>query len=143
MIKKIRICDWCGKEITGETYYTIAASYVYEGAARTPANYYDYCPDCGDRFTEVLAGSMPPAREETPAALLRTASQEAPQEAAPAEDTKKTGRKKIKLDLGKVGALRKANWTIAQIADEMKVGTSTIQRALAQIAEQEEEETDG
>lgn len=142
MIKKIRICDWCGKEITDETYYNIAASYVYEGAARTPANY-DYCQDCGDRFTEVLTGSMPPAREKIPAVLLRTAPQEAPQKATPAEDPKKTRRKKIKLDLGKVGALRKANWTIAQIADEMKVGTSTIQRALAQIAEQEEEETDG
>lgn len=142
MIKKIRICDWCGKEITGETYYNISASFVSEGTARTPRNY-DYCPDCGDRFTEVLAAGMPPAREEIPAALLRTAPQEAPQEAAPAEGQKKGSRKKIKLDLGKVGALRKANWTIAQIADEMKVGSSTIQRALAQIAEQEEEETDG
>lgn len=135
MIKTIRICDWCGKEITGETYYNIAASFISEGAARTPRSY-DYCPDCGDRFTEVLAGTMPPAREEIPAVLLRTAPQEAPQEAAPAEGKKKGGRKKIKLDLGKVGALYRAGWTIAKIADEMSVGSSTIQRALAQIQEE-------
>lgn len=138
MIKTIRICDWCGKEITGETYYNIAASFISEGAARPPRNY-DYCPECGDRFTEVLAGAMPPAakdREEIPAVLLRTAPQEAPQEAAPAEDKKKGGRKKIKLDLGKVGALYRAGWTIAKIADEMGVGSSTIQRALAQIQEE-------
>lgn len=135
MIKQIRICDWCGKEITGETYYTIAASFISEGAARTPKNY-DYCPDCGDRFTEVLAGAMPPAREEIPAVLLRTAPQKAPQEAAPAEGEKKTGRKKIKLDLGKVGALHKAGWSPAMIATEMKVSESTIRRAITQIQEE-------
>lgn len=135
MIKKIRVCDWCGKEIPGETYYTISASFISERAARTTRDY-DYCPVCGNILKEVLAGAMPPDREEIPAGLLRTAPQEAPQEAAPAEGEKKTGRKKIKLDLGKVGALHKAGWSPAMIATEMKVSESTIRRAITQIQEE-------
>lgn len=138
MIKKVRVCDWCGKEITGETYYTISASFISESTARTTRDY-DYCPVCGNILKEVLAGAMPPAakdREEIPAVPPRTATQEAPQEAAPAEGEKKTGRKKIKLDLGKVGALHKAGWSPAMIATEMKVSESTIRRAITQIQEE-------
>jgi hypothetical protein len=123
----MRLCDRCGREINEDIYYTVTASIVAERLTKTDRDF-DYCEECGKNILEILSEAHCPAD---------------PEPKKPAETKNKGGRTKIKLDLGKVGALRKANWTIAQIADEMKVGTSTIQRALAQIAEQEEEETDG
>lgn len=45
----------------------------------------------------------------------------------------KRGTKKKPLDLGKIKALRDAGWSNAKIADELKVSTSTIQRAAAEM----------
>lgn len=41
--------------------------------------------------------------------------------------------KKKSLDLGKVKALHDAGWSNAKIADELKVSTSTIQRAVTEM----------
>lgn len=40
---------------------------------------------------------------------------------------------KIEIDKPKVAALRKAGWTIRNIADEMNVGYATIQRAIKEM----------
>ena len=39
---------------------------------------------------------------------------------------KKTRGRKSNIDWGKVGALRKAGWSVPKIADEMGIGQSTI-----------------
>lgn len=52
------------------------------------------------------------------------------------EEPKKEGKKGTKkkpLDLGKVKALRDAGWSNSKIADELKVSTSTIQRAVTEM----------
>ena len=52
------------------------------------------------------------------------------------EELKKEGKKGTKkkpLDLGKVKALRDAGWSNSKIADELKVSTSTIQRAVTEM----------
>lgn len=128
MIKTMRLCDRCGREITGGIYYTVTACMIAEHLTKTERSF-DYCESCG---TEVIAGLG-----KTRASSVTAADpEESPKQAEPAEGKKKGGRKKIKLDLGKVGALYRAGWTIAKIADEMGVGSSTIQRALAQIQEE-------
>lgn len=125
MIKKIRICDRCGREIPGGIYYTVTACMIAEHLTKTERSF-DYCESCG---TKVITGLEKAVEtKDAPAD-----PEESPKQA---EGKKKGGRPKQKLDLGKVGALYKAGWTIAKIADEMSVGSSTIQRALAQIQEE-------
>ena len=128
MIKTIRICDRCGKEITGGIYYTVTACMIAEHLTKTERSF-DYCESCGTKVITGLGKAM--ETKDAPAD-----PEESPKQAEPAEGKKKGGRPKKKLDLGKVGALYKAGWTIAKIADEMNVGSSTIQRALAQIQEE-------
>lgn len=49
---------------------------------------------------------------------------------------KKTAPKKSKpIDKGKVGALYKAGWSAAKIADEMRCGVSTIYKIIKEIQE--------
>lgn len=55
------------------------------------------------------------------------------QAAGRTEKEGKKGTKKKPLDLGKVKALRDAGWSNSKIADELKVSTSTIQRAVTEM----------
>ena len=48
------------------------------------------------------------------------------EEIEPDKDKPKTKRYKTKFDVGKLGALRNAGWSIAQIAEEMGVTDQTV-----------------
>ena len=52
------------------------------------------------------------------------------QEVKPAKPKQVRGPYKKVLDVGKMKALRKANWTLAQIADEMRCSESTVYKKL-------------
>lgn len=52
------------------------------------------------------------------------------QEVKPAKPKQVRGPYKKVLDVGKMRALRKANWTLAQIADEMRCSESTVCKKL-------------
>ena len=52
------------------------------------------------------------------------------EEVAPAKPKQVRGPYKKVLDVGKMKALRKANWTLAQIADEMRCSESTVCKKL-------------
>lgn len=69
-------------------------------------------------------------------------NQPEPIEAEPLQDEpkpepKKTASKKNTkpIDKGKIGALYKAGWSAAKIADEMKLGLSTVYRIIKEIQE--------
>ena len=63
-------------------------------------------------------------------------TQEEPKEAEPKEaEHIEIAPKKIKrkIDKGKVGALYKAGWTVAKIADEMRCSQGTIYRIIKEM----------
>ena len=59
---------------------------------------------------------------------------EEPKKAEPKEKPKTTKKAKP-IDKGKIGALRKAGWTIAEIADEMKCNQPTVHKVLEELKE--------
>lgn len=63
--------------------------------------------------------------------------QEEPKKPEPkAESVKAAPKKTAKpIDKGKIGALRKAGWTVAEIADEMKCSAPTVRKVLSEIQE--------
>ena len=48
-------------------------------------------------------------------------------------EPKKIKRKPKPVDKGKVGALYKAGWSVAKIADEMRCGQSTIYKTIKEL----------
>ena len=104
MKKIIYICDKCGAEIQDEIYQI--------------GKDFDLCTDCADKFQNVLAGFLN-QKEEQP-------KQE------PKKSVKENGgaRHKVKLDLGKVGALYTAGWKIKEIAGEVKCSEQTVRNHL-------------
>lgn len=107
MKKIIYICDKCGKEIQDEIFPI--------------GKVFDLCPDCADKFQNVLAGFLN-QKEEQPK----------PEPEKPKKGVKGNGgaRHKVKLDLGKVGALYAAGWSVKQIAEEMNCSDQTIRNHL-------------
>lgn len=59
----------------------------------------------------------------------KTESKPAPKKTAPKKNTKP-------IDKGKIGALHRAGWSAAKIADEMKLGLSTVYKIIKEIQEE-------
>lgn len=59
----------------------------------------------------------------------KTASKPAPKKTAPKKNTKP-------IDKGKIGALHRAGWSASKIADEMKLGLSTVYKIIKEIQEE-------
>ncbi len=59
--------------------------------------------------------------------------QEEPKEAEPVKYTTKPKVPRKVIDKGKVGALYKAGWSVAKIADEMRCNQSTIYRTIKEL----------
>lgn len=70
-----------------------------------------------------------PARDEPKPEPKKTASKPAPKKTAPKKNTKP-------IDKGKIGALHRAGWSAAKIADEMKLGLSTVYKIIKEIQEE-------
>ena len=61
--------------------------------------------------------------------------QEEPKKAETKAKPKAT-KKAQPIDKGKIGALRKAGWAIAEIADEMKCSNATVYKVLNELKEE-------
>lgn len=70
-----------------------------------------------------------PLQEEPKPEPKKTASKPAPKKTAPKKNTKP-------IDKGKIGALHRAGWSAAKIADEMKLGLSTVYKIIKEIQEE-------
>lgn len=55
------------------------------------------------------------------------------QEPEARQEKEEPPKKKRKIDAGKIRALRKANWTVKAIADEMQCTVATVYRALGKV----------
>lgn len=52
----------------------------------------------------------------------------------PPKAVKKPKAKKNEVDIGKIKALSKAGWSVDKIADEMRIGKSTVYKKLKESA---------
>lgn len=81
-------------------------------------------------LSQNLAGTSPePLQDEPKPEPKKTASKPAPKKTAPKKNTKP-------IDKGKIGALHRAGWSASKIADEMKLGLSTVYRIIKEIQEE-------
>lgn len=86
-------------------------------------------------LTENLAGTSQeplqeePAQEEPKPEPKAEPTKPAPKKPAPKKNTKP-------IDKGKIGALHRAGWSAAKIADEMKLGLSTVYKIIKEIQEE-------
>lgn len=114
MKKTIYVCDRCGKEVDQKDLIQVTTS------PKDPTeSISDLCPECYEDFMKIIKDFM----NGKPAAAEKKEEK---------KGVKKNGgsRHRIQLDLGKVGALRNAGWTIKAIADEMNVSLMTISKHL-------------
>ena len=74
-----------------------------------------------EEIKELLGMMQPKAvvQEETPKAVVKA---------------KPKPKKKKEVDVGKIRALNKAGWSVEKIADEMRIGKSTVYKKLKENA---------
>lgn len=120
MKKVVYFCDKCGKEISaGSTGYQIVTKvFDHNGEISDELEGAELCEECYLELDELIAKFMTHIR---------------PVEAAAEPKEKKTRKKRVELDLGKIGALWKAGWSIRKIAEEMKVSEPTIKARLEEM----------
>jgi len=83
-------------------------------------------PELNENLARTL---MEPLQDEPKPEPKKTASKPAPKKTAPKKNTKP-------IDKGKIGALHRAGWSAAKIADEMKLGLSTVYKIIKEIQEE-------
>lgn len=115
MKKIVYVCDSCGNDIDEAFRYRM----VY-GKIDDPPTEKDLCIKCYLQVTTGLFGIK--AGNDIPESLKEK----------PNPEPKKRGgaRHKVELDLGKVGALYAAGWSVKQIAEEMNCSDQTIRNHL-------------
>ena len=134
-------------------------SLMYEN----PYEGYDFCEQCMHDIVEVIDNVVPYQEEdkteqETPEELARRfvnamkevsalepeepeEAESGSEEAAPEPEEPKMvkpkgwSREKKDIDMGKLGALRRAGWSVHKIADEFGVSDSVIRRRLQEVGE--------
>lgn len=121
------ICDRCGAEITGDRIGYVAAGWKAPSdnsfLNKNPYEHADFCEFCMNVIVACI-DNVDIVREEPEAV-------EDPVEEEP-EPVKKAPQKKT-VDKGKVGALSKAGWSNAKIADEMGVSSERIRQILKEL----------
>lgn len=82
-------------------------------------------------LTENLVGTSQEPLQDEPEKPepKKTASKPAPKKTASKKNTKP-------IDKGKIGALHRAGWSASKIADEMKLGLSTVYKIIKEIQEE-------
>lgn len=83
-------------------------------------------PELNENLARTL---MEPLQKESKPEPKKTASKPAPKKTAPKKNAKP-------IDKGKIGALHRAGWSAAKIADEMKLGLSTVYKIIKEIQEE-------
>ena len=122
MRKTTYYCDRCGKELT-ELFPMLATHWIdptFGGGDDEGVEIgADLCRECYHIVDMAIDEAMKADKAEY---------NTKPAKPTAAEKKATHSRKKIELDLGKLAALRRAGWTIAEIVDEMKVSINTIRR---------------
>ena len=113
------VCDFCGKEITGEGMRLIRVSFEKDGTftEQENADEFHFCKKCNAvLIAELDKAESATVKSKKSGARDRTKS--------PCESSGK------RLDAGKVMALSKAGWSNEKIAEEMKVTEEQIYKCL-------------
>ena len=125
-------CDRCGKMVDGMKYQLAVYWTSEEDLNLDPWELEtgaDLCRDCYKEIDDMVAFMV-----ENPTIHFDGGKQIAP------KDPKKQNNR-AKLDIGKIGALLRAGWSMSKIADEMGVSAQTIanhkEEALALLAKQD------
>lgn len=138
-MSRVVICDRCGKTIEGVRIGSISWEWLVgpkeEIPMPNPFEHWDFCEDCMNNIRMVIehkieAEPVPDPEEQQP-------------DSEPKKRKRNPGGKMgapKKIDRGKVFALRKAGWTAAKIADEMKCSLGTVKRILQEEAPYEQDE---
>lgn len=109
-MKKITYyCDRCGQHIPGEPAH--------------PADGIDLCAECASEFLDLLQE------------FIQAGPRKEPEPAPEPKPEKNPARKRIELDLGKIGALREAGWSCQKIAEEIGCSAATIGNHLNEAME--------
>ena len=110
-------CDRCGATIDKGVKpwaFAICDSNTGEPYPGNPFKEWDFCLECKDEIIDFMKSK--PAKPKPGAILPRRA-----------------------LDKGKIRALRKAGWTIMEIAKEMGCSSSSVSKILSEKEEQHED----
>ena len=91
----------------------------------------DLCFDCARELKGVIKQFAVALQDPE----LETAKETEPEPAPEPKQEKKPARKRIELDLGKIGALREAGWSIGKIAEEIGCSAATIANHLNEAME--------
>ena len=114
MKKEIYFCDRCGKEIMN---YKTLENDVFAGHIHK-----DLCDDCCRELEAIVNDWLAPKPEPVQ------------EEAAPKAKGGRA-RKQFDIDMGKVGALKRAGWTDAKIAEEFHCSVSTLRNRVREELE--------
>ena len=126
-------CDRCGKTIEKDVKpwaFAICNSDTGEPYPGNPFKGWDFCLECKDEIIEFVKMKK---KLETPEQNI----------VITAETPEKSKPKTAPLDKGKMLALRKAGWSLTEIAGECHCAVSTVSRILAELKEQENKKMSG
>lgn len=129
------ICDRCKREISGKPrYIEFGVKDGKEDEIEKTSGESDYCKKCIAEIKEFITREPTPAldpliadsTESTPAAAGQTVNE-------------KSGERNKPIDMGKVNALREAEWSIGKIAEEMHIPTEDLAEKIFDHKVQEHE----
>lgn len=113
MQKLIFYCDKCG-ELIGEDKNVAMILDFGDGSDKK----IDLCPECMEKYWDLCQAFIAGKKIEV--------QYEDEQKEPVAKSKKAKGKSRVKLDLGRIGALRSAGWSVKAIAEEMKCSENTI-----------------
>ena len=117
MRKMTFYCDRCGKEIT-ELVHNLGIRFLDQNGYNIDETEWggEFCKDCYEEIEGMVVFMV-----KNP--TIHYAENGEP---IKKKDAKKAAARKLDLDLGKVGALLRANWSIKEIAKEMNCSEQTM-----------------
>lgn len=130
MVKTICFCDRCQKM----TEHPIALNFSIMDVVTRDLTEWSRLPECVE-LCEACAVEISNIVTSQPKAAAITQQE-------PEEDKKKRGRKAIRVDTGKIVALRKAGWKVKDIAEEIGLTTSQVSNVLYQEKKKLERENE-
>lgn len=110
-------CDRCGKLITDKVYHEGYKLLAEDGFAIDEEYGAELCRECFEEIDDMIAFMI-----KNPKIHFENGK---PKEEAP-KKTHGGDRKSLKLDLGKIAALRNAGWSLEKIGQEMRCSPQTI-----------------
>lgn len=119
-------CDRCGKEITGTVYQLATIWFGADTPEVTECDYgADLCAECNRIVDDAVLAEMQIGKQLQQ--IEEAKAKKAEKKIAPKVNK---AHHKSKLDLGRIAALYRNNWTIKNIADDLRVSEQTIRNHL-------------